>query len=349
MSNLSISRFLSAPRSVLVSMLGGRMIPPTPHPMQQFHDMMTDVVANGKRRPNRTGVDTLFIPGFTLKFDLEKDGFCAVTTKKLAFKTATGELVGFFNGYDNAAQFRAIGCKVWDGNANETKAWLASPYRKGTDDLGRIYSKQWTDWRDWREVQTQAEADAFVSKGYALIAHDPLKQVWVLRKGINQLERALEAILTAPTDRRIIISGWRPDEFDQMALPPCHIDWQFLCDVESKTLHLCLFQRSFDTFLAFNVAMGGLFLEIMAKLSGYKAGTFTHFIGDAHVYVNHIEQVALMTSREHRKQPTLKLGASIATITNLDDIKGAFERIEMKDISLEGYDPHPAIAAPMAA
>lgn len=106
---------------------------------------------------------------------------------------------------------------------------------------------------------------------------------------------------------------------------------------------------SSKNFLAFNIAMGGLFLEIMAKLSGYKAGTFTHFIGDAHVYVNHLEQVALLLSREHRAQPKLTSGPSIAPVACVEDIKGAFERIQMDDIQLEGYNAHPAIPAPMAA
>jgi thymidylate synthase len=198
-------------------------------------------------------------------------------------------------------------------------------------------------------VDTQQAADDLAAKGYGLIAHDTQRNVWVYRRGINQLERALEAIMTTPTDRRIIVSAWRPDEFDQASLPACHVDWQFLCDVESKTLHLCLFQRSFDTFLAFNVAMGGLFLEIMAKLSGFKAATFTHFIGDAHIYLSHIQQTQLLLSREHRAQPKLKLGASIPTLTSIDEIKGVFERIQPEDLTLEGYEPHPAIPAPMAA
>lgn len=319
------------------------------HPMQQFHDMLSHILEHGKLRPNRTGTDTLFAPGFMLKFDLEKEGFPAITTKRLAFKAAKGELLGFFRGYDNAADFRAIDCKVWDGNANETKSWLDNPNRKGTDDLGRIYGKQWTDWREWKEVHSHGEAVGLAAKGYDLIAHDQQRSTWVFRRGINQLEKALEAIMTAPTDRRIMVDGWRLDEFDEMAIPPCHVSYQLLCDVNTKTLHLCMFQRSFDTFLAFNVAIAALFLEIMAKLSGYTAGTFTHFIGDAHIYVNHVEQTKLLLSREHRSQPTLVLGKSIPTLTSVDEIKGVFTRIQPDDITLEGYDPHPAIAAPMAA
>jgi thymidylate synthase len=316
--------------------------------MQQFHDMLKSILAANKRRPNRTGVDTWFDPGYMLKFDLQ-DGFPAITTKKLAFGPAKGELLGFFRGYDNAADFRALGSRVWDGNANETASWLNNPNRKGVDDLGRIYSKQWTDWRDWRTVDSQAKADSHIQNGYELIAHDAERNVWVMRRGINQLERALEAIMTSPTDRRILISGWRPDEFDQMSLPPCHVDYQFLVDVEAGTLHMCMFQRSFDTFLAFNIAMSALFLSIMAKLSGYKCGTFTHFIGDAHCYVNHETQIKLLLSREHRKQPTLILGDSIPTLQSVDEIPGVFTRIQPGDISLEGYDPHDAIPAPMAA
>ena len=317
--------------------------------MQQFHDMLEHILEHGVRRPNRTGHDTVFVPGYHLRFDLQKDGFPAITTKRLAFKSAVGELLGFFRGYDSAAQFRELGCRVWDGNANSTASWLANPHRKGTDDLGRIYSKQWTDWRDWREVHSQVDADALMAKGYELIAHDTSRSTWVLRRGINQLETALHALMTNPTDRRILINAWRPDEFDQASLPPCHCDWNLLADTQSGTLHLCMYQRSFDTFLAFNVAMGGIFLEVMAKLAGFTAGTFNHFIGDAHIYVNHFEQTRLLLSREHFEQPRLQLGASIPTLQSPDEIPGVFTRIQPEDITLVGYQHHPAIPAPMAA
>lgn len=323
-----------------------RKIFPKPHPMEQFHDMLRKIRKEGTRRPNRTGVDTFFSSGFMMKFNAA-DGF-PVPARKLAFKSARGELLGMFRGYDSAADFRAIGCPVWDGNANATKAWLESGYRRGIDDMGRTYPKQWTDWRDWREAKTQDQADTYAAKGYELIAYDAERSTWVYRRGINQLERALEAIMTAPTDRRIIVTGWRPDEFDQMCLPPCHVDYHFLVDVDAKTLHLCMFQRSFDTFLAFNIQIAMMFLEIMAKLAGLKAGTFTHFISDAHIYVNHVDQVDLMLSRKHKKAPKLVLKDSIPTLTSVEEIPGVFARIQPDDIDLEGYVPHDAIKAPMA-
>lgn len=327
-----------------------------PHPMQQFHDMLHTILTTGKRRPNRTGVDTLFVPGQMLKFDMA-DGFPAITTKQLFFKAARGELFGFFRGYQSAAQFREIGCKVWDGNANETPAWLANPHRKGEDDLGRIYGAQWTDWRDWRTVPMQdfESASKLLEQGYKVIAGGGQiprgsedDSVFVFRKGMNQLEMALKAIMTNPTDRRIIVSGWRPDEFDQMALPPCHVDYQFLVDVEDKKLHMCFFQRSFDTALAFNISLGALFLHIMAKLSGYTAGTMTQFIGDAHIYVNHLDGVNEMLSREHFKQPELDV-SGIPTLTSTDDIAGIFTRLDHEAVTLVGYEHHPAIRLPMAA
>lgn len=318
-----------------------------PHPMQQYDNLLRRILGGGKLRPNRTGVDTHFVLGGELEFNMA-DGFPAITTKKLAFKTAVGELLGFFRGYQSAAQFRELGCKVWDGNANETKEWLASPYRKGTDDLGRIYGAQWTDWRDWKEADSSAEKDRLQALGYEIRAYDADKGRWVMRRGINQLEDALRAIMIAPTNRRIMITGWRPDEFDQMALPPCHVDYQFICDVGTKTLHMVFFQRSFDTALGFNITLGALMLHIFAKLAGYTPGTMKHFIGDAHIYVNHFEGVEEMLSREHFDPPTLRLGKSIPTLTSPNQIKGVFAKIQPEDITLDGYVSHSPIYFPLA-
>lgn len=325
--------------------------------MQNYHDLLAEILRDGSRQANRTGVDAISIPGAMLKFDL-RQGFPAITTKKLAFKAVKGELLGFFRGYDNAAQFRELGCNVWDQNANETPSWLNSPARKGHDDLGRIYGCQWTDWQDTRFVAADRidQVTALREAGYEefcsgrALDGDYLVQHHVMRRGINQLEEALKTLLTNPTSRRIIVSAWRPDEFDAMALPPCHVSYQFLANVERNELSLCMYQRSADSVLGipFNIASSAMFLEIMARLSGFKAATFTHFLADAHVYVNHVDQVHEQLSREHFPAPRLVLSDAICRVS-LDQVKGAFERIQPDDIALDGYQSHAAIKAPMAA
>lgn len=313
-----------------------------PHPMQQFHDMLQHILDNGSRQLNeRTGEEVLFIPGYTLKFDMA-DGFPAITTKQLFFKMAKGELFGFFRGFTSAAQFREIGCNVWNDNANKTKAWLANPNRKGQDDLGRFGYLNWSDWRDWREATSKEEADAMVAQGYEVRAHDAERNVWVMRRSINQLETSLRAVMTNPSDRGIILSGWRPDEIDQGCLRACHVTYMLQVDIATRELHLSMWQRSFDAPLAYNVAIGALYLEIMARLSGLKARTFTHFISDAHIYTKHINGVKELLSREHFEQPTLDLG-NIPTLSSPDEIPGIFAKLDPEQVKLVNYKFHPKI------
>lgn len=318
------------------------------HPMQQFHDMLQHILDNGSRQVNaRTGAEVLFVPGYKLTFDMA-DGFPAYTTKQLFFKSAKGEVEGFFKGFTSAKQFRDIGCPVWNVNANETKSWLANPHRKGEDDLGRFGYLNWTDWRDWREVASKEEADALVARGYEIRAFDEARGVWVMRGSINQLETSLHALMTNPSDRGIILSGWRPDEHDQGCLRACHVTYQLTVDTTTNTLHLTEWQRSFDSALAFNIAIGALYLEIFAKLAGLKAGTFTHFISDAHIYAKHIDGVKEMLSREHLPQPKLDLG-NIAPLKSPEDIRGVFESLDFSQIKLVDYKFHPKIPFEMTA
>ena len=324
--------------------------------MQNYHDVMSDVLANGQLKPNRTGTGTIASVGHMLKYDLAQ-AFPGVTTKKLAFKAIVGELLGFFRGYQNAAQFRSLGCKVWDQNANETASWLRNPNRKGQDDLGRIYGAQWTGWRDTRYAHTRAQARKLRSEGYKTMAFDlgayiglNKRAAWVFEKTINQLEEALKLLMTDPYNRRIIVNGWRVDEFDQMSLNPCHVAYQWIVMPDGK-LHSTLWIRSNDLFLghAFNAASLAVFTHIMARLAGYAVGTATVFISDAHIYENHVDQTKLQLSREHFPAPKLMLSDRIQKVERVEDIKGVFERIEPQDIWLEGYESHPAIPAPMAA
>ena len=180
--------------------------------MKQYLDLLRDVRDNGVRQKNRTGIDTFMIPGAMMKFNMV-DGFPAVTTKKLAFKTMVGELLGFLRGYTSAADFRALNSNIWNQNANENKNWLASPYRKGEDDLGYIYSRLWTDMPNKDGIS------------------------W------NQIERLIKNIEEDPSSRRLIVSGWHPEVFDQAALPPCHVLFQVIIEQESKKMHLNMYQR----------------------------------------------------------------------------------------------------------
>lgn len=316
--------------------------------MQNFHDLLSHLADTGQYKPNRTGVGTYASVGHMLKFDLAHS-FPAITTKKLAFKTLTAELIGLFRGFDNAANFRALGCPIWDQNANETPSWLANPNRKGVDDLGRIYGVQWTKWRDTRVVHAQAQAQQMVQEGgYTLVAADPARATWVVERTINQLEEALRTLLTDPFNRRIIVNGWRPDEADLQCIPCCHVGYQFLV-MPDGTLHSTLWQRSFDAFLAFNVPTLALLTHVMARLAGLQVGTATMFISDAHLYENHLEQVRTQLAREHFEPPQLGISETLQKVGSLAEIKGAFERIEPRDFWLEGYQSHETIKAPMAA
>jgi thymidylate synthase len=323
--------------------------------MQNYHQLLKTVLEHGLDQFNtRTGKVCRAVVGYQLQFDLAA-GFPAITTKKLAFNNMKGELLGFFRGYSNAADFRALGCTVWDDNANKTAAWLANPNRKGLDDLGPVYGKQWTDWTSYRETDSADSdaADRLFEEGYRLVCDDG--KVSVFRKSINQLENALRKLITDPSDRRIIVSGWNVGEFDLMALPPCHMDYRFVAfDGPSpdapKVLHVVMTIRSWDLFLGapFNIASTSLFLAIMARLSGMEPGTVSIQATNAHLYEDHYEQVREQLSREHMQQPTLWLSDNIKQ-ASIDNIPGVFTRIQPDDIKLDGYQSHAAIKAPMAA
>ena len=284
--------------------------------MKQLLDIYQTILDTGTQQANRTGIDTLMIPGAMMRFDL-REGFPAVTTKQLAFKPVKGELIAFLRGYTNAAKFRDLGCKIWDPNANKNEAWLANPNRKGEDDLGRVYGAQWVDWK--------------ISE----------------TESINQVQDVLDKLKNNPTDRRMIINAWRPDEFKEMALPPCHVLYQFLADTKNRVLHLCMYHSSCDMFLGvtFNIASASLFLSIIAKLSGFTAGTFTHFLADAHIYVNHLDQVKEQLSRTPYELP--KLNISFEGLDSTNYYNWAFN-IQPDHFTLENYQFHPSIKAEMA-
>lgn len=322
--------------------------------MKQYLDLVKTVLETGTMQENRTGIRTISIPGAMMRFDLA-EGFPAITTKKLAFKTAISELVGFLRAYSNAADFRALGCKVWDQNANENKQWLSNPYRKGTDDLGEIYGVQWRQWPAYKVVKTldAAQIDDAKQHGFQVITQfneDGIEKT-LLYKAVDQLRQCLDTIVTNPSDRRIIFHGWNWAQLDQMALPPCHLLYQFLPNPARKEISLCLYIRSNDLGLGapFNITEGAALLSLAGRLTGYTPRWFTYFIGDAHIYENHQDMLQEQLKREPFPSPKLVISARVPdySITNQYE-PGWLEKIEPSDFILENYQHHAALIAPMA-
>jgi thymidylate synthase len=322
--------------------------------MKQYLDLVRQVFEQGSWHDNRTGVRTLSIPGAMMRFDLQ-EGFPAVTTKKLAFKSAIGELVGFMRGSRSAAEFRQLGCKVWDQNANENRPWLANPFRMGQDDLGPVYGVQWRRWPAYKVLPaTQAaQIESALAKGFTVVARfdDAGVQQVLLYKAIDQLRQCLDTILATPSDRRILFHGWNWAQLDEMALPPCHLLYQFLADKSSGELSLCLYVRSNDLGLGtpFNLAEGAALLHLVAHLTGYEARWFTYFIGDAHIYENHVEMLQEQLKREPYPAPRLAISERVPAYARTGKYEPEWlEKVEPSDFSLVGYRHHAHLTAPMA-
>lgn len=319
--------------------------------MHQYLNLIKDILDNGSWQENRTGIPTISLPGAMMRFDLQK-GFPAVTTKKLAFKSAMGELVGFLRGYRSAADFRALGCKVWDQNANENKAWLNNPFRAGENDLGPVYGVQWRNWPAYKRIPSHQKSliEKVESDGYRLVATAENGD-GIYYKAIDQLRYCLETIRKDPSSRRILFHAWNWTQLDEMALPPCHLLYQFLPNPKSGEISLCLYVRSNDIGLGapFNMAEGAALLHLVGRLTGYSPRWFTYFIGDAHIYANHIPMVREQLSREPYELPKLVINERIPEFSKTGVFEPEWlERIEPSDFVLEGYRHHPPISAPMA-
>lgn len=275
--------------------------------MKQYLDIARKCLQEGTRKENRTGVATIGYHNDMAKYDLS-EGFPAVTTKQLYFKQVVAEMLGFLRGYDNAKDFRELGCRVWDSNANENKQWLNNPYRKGTDDLGRIYGVQGRNFN-----------------------------------GVDQLVKVYEDLRQGIDNRREIISYWNPAELDQMALPPCHMMHQFGIQ-NGDTLHLAMYQRSCDVPLGvpFNVAGYAWLLSVMAHITGLKVGTFTHFMSDIHIYENQVEPMKEQLKRSPKELPKLWINPNIRCLNDL------LEWATVEDFKLVDYYPDSAISFPFA-
>ncbi len=273
--------------------------------MKQYLDALKKIMDEGEDRPDRTGVGSRAYFSIPMRFKMA-DGFPAVTTKKLAFNTMKAELLWFLSGSSDNKKLQEMGCHIWDENA-DAPYW--KPKAKFEGDLGRVYGVQW---RSWKSPYTQ--------------------------EPIDQIANVIKKLKENPNDRRMIVSAWNPAELDMMALPPCHLLFQFFC-VNGK-LSLQMVQRSCDMFLGvpFNIASYSLLLHMVAQVTGLQAHECVLIFTDAHIYLNHFEQVKEQLTRTPGPLPKLWLNPEIK---NIDDFK-------MDDIKLVDYNYQPSIKAPMA-
>jgi thymidylate synthase len=323
--------------------------------MQQYQELIQTVLDTGSWQDNRTGIRTLSVPGAMMRFDLLNDGFPAVTTKRLAFKSVVGELCAFLRASRNAADFRALGCKVWDQNANENKQWLDNPYRLGEDDLGPVYGVQWRQWPGFKliELDQPAQIADAQKNGFRVISQfdDGGTTKMLLHKSIDQLRECLDTIVNNPGSRRILFHGWNPAVLDAVALPACHLLYQFIPNPGTRELSMCLYVRSNDLGLGtpFNLAEGAALMHLVGRLTGYTPRWFTYFIGDAHVYENHMDMVKEQLTRAPFAAPQLVISDRVPDFAKTGKYEPEWlEKIEPSDFSLEGYQHHAPISAPMA-
>ncbi len=269
------------------------------HPEQQYLDLLADILARGVERSDRTGTGTKGVFGRQIRFDLSQ-GFPVLTTKKLHLKSIIVELLWFLRGDTNINWLKERGVRIWD-------EW-ADP----AGELGPVYGKQWRSW---------TAPDGRV---------------------IDQIANVIKGLKSNPYSRRHIVSAWNPADVDSMALPPCHCLFQFFVAPDERgvdRLSCQLYQRSADVFLGvpFNIASYALLTLMMAKATGLEPGDFVHSFGDAHLYLNHVEQAQLQLTRSPRPFPTMHIAD-----------KSDLFAFEEEDFVLEGYDPHPHIKAPVA-
>ena len=301
---------------------------------QQYLDALKYVLEHGTTKTDRTGVGTISCFGMQQRYDLSK-GFPAVTTKKLAWKAVVSELLWFIEGTGDERRLAEIlhGTRddskktIWTDNA---RADYWTPKAKYPGDLGRVYGVQWRKWRTPIEHKAETFKDDFGST-YS-------RDGYVHFKETDQLRNLIKGIKADPHGRRHILSAWNPGEIENMALPPCHTFAQF--NVTDGRLSCQMYQRSCDMFLGvpFNIASYSLLTAMIAQVCGLEVGEFVHVLGDAHIYLNHVEQVKEQLSREPLPAPTLWVNPNITDITNFT----------MNDIALTGYQSHGAIKAEMA-
>jgi thymidylate synthase len=303
------------------------------HEEDQYIALLRAVWERGDERRDRTGVGTRSLFGPTMRFDLSDDAVPLLTTKRVAWKTATREMLWFLTGDTNIRELVRQKVHIWtdwpldryrratgqtiDRDAFEARIIADDAFAAEWGDLGPVYGKQWVDW------------DTYEPVGDGLFRRGP---------GINQIAALVDGLRTNPASRRHIFTGWNVAQLDGMALPPCHMTYQY--HVTNGRLSGMLWQRSCDLGLGypFNAFSAALLLRMLAQQCDLEPGELVWSAGDAHVYLNHEHLVTEQLSRSPRGRPKLRISRRPASIFDY--------RIE--DFATEDYDPHPHIAAPVA-
>ncbi len=276
--------------------------------LQQYHDALRTILEFGEESTDRTGTGTTSYFGMQMRYRLS-DGFPLVTTKKLHLRSIFHELLWFLSGDTNIRYLQENGVKIWDEWADEN------------GDLGPVYGRQ------WRAFSAGAQTGDVKDD-------EPLH----IGRGVDQVANLIDTIKSSPDSRRLIVSAWNPADVPRMALPPCHALWQVR--VLNGRMHLQLYQRSADMFLGvpFNIASYSMLLVMLAHVTGYEPGDFVHTLGDAHIYNNHMDQVNLQLTRTPKPLPKLRINREVSSIFDF----------RYEDFEVIGYDPDPAIRAPVA-
>ena len=308
--------------------------------MQQLHDLYQKILNEGIESSDRTGTGTIKLIGQQMRFDL-KQGFPAVTTKRLAWKAMVSELLWFIEGSHDERRL----CEILHGTRDKSKRtiWTDNYLTQGKSlgytngELGPVYGKQWREWTDTLLSNNPDEIELLKSNGYSIV-DTTFFNGQVLSKSFDQLAILIDGLKNNPYSRRHIMNAWNVSDLDKMALPPCHTLSQYFV-VDGK-LSCTLYQRSSDLFLGvpFNIASYSLLIHMLAQVCELEVGEFIWNGGDCHIYKNHIEQVKEQLSRTPKELPELWIDTSITDIDNFT----------MDSFKLLNYNPDSTIKAPMA-
>ena len=298
--------------------------------MKQYLDLLKKIKEEGIIKSDRTGTGTRSIFGYQMRFDLS-EGFPLLTTKRVFLKGVIHELLWFLAGDTNIKYLVDNGVHIWDNDAYRFYKELCAKHGVEPITMEEFLAAS--------QQQTPSPIEGYA---YGNLNHVYGYQwrSWGKPDGtaIDQIKQVIETIKHNPDSRRMIVSAWNVADVEDMALPPCHVLFQFY--VANGKLSCQLYQRSADTFLGvpFNIASYALLTMMIAQECGLQAGEFVHTLGDTHLYLNHMEQVDEQLSRSPRALPTMRLNPEVRSVFDF----------KYEDFTLEGYDPHPTIKAPMS-